>query len=233
MKIKDLNKGKVIVTVTIGIISFILTFIIFMQFKFVQHTNFTSIKNLRDDEIREEIALLKTKYESLEIELEDTYTKIDEYEHNIENNEKTLQLIDEELKQNKLLLGQTNVYGEGVIIYYEDDTKKVDYNDLLKLVNELNLAGAEAISINDQRVVNQTEIVNADSYIYINGERTTSPFIIKAIGNKKYLEAALTGKGGLEETAKKNDKKFRVESSSQIQIQKFNGKFESEEINIK
>lgn len=233
MRIKNLKKGKVIVTITIGIISFIFTFVIFMQFKFVQQTDLTSIKNMREDEIRQELAILKSKYEELETQLDETYVKLDEYEKNIKNNEKTSQLIEEELKQNKLLLGQTNVIGEGVIIYYEDDSKKVDYTDLMKLVNELNLAAAETISINGQRITSQTEIAQADSYIYINGERTTSPYVIKAIGNKKFLESALTGTGGLVETAPKVGKKFSVESKNNIEIPKYDGELKTNNMNFK
>lgn len=233
MKIKNLKKGKITVTITIGMISFILAFVIFMQFKFVQNTDITSIKNMREDELREELALWKSKYEEVETQLEETDSKISEYEKNIENNEETSKLINEELQQNKLLLGQTDITGEGVIIYYEDGTKRVTASDLLKLVNELNLAEAEAISINDQRIINTTEIVAVDSYIYINGERTTGPYTIKVIGNKKYLESSLTGKNRLVETAPSEGKLVSVETKNNIQIQKYNGEIKADNINLK
>lgn len=233
MKIKNLKKGKITVTITIGMISFILAFVIFMQFKFVQNTDITSIKNMREDELRDELAVWKSKYEEIETQLEETNSKIEEYEKNIENNEETAQLIDEELKQNKLLLGRTDVTGEGIIIYYKDGNKKVTATDLLKLVNELNLSEAEAISINDQRIVNTTEIVAVDSYIYINGERTTGPYTIKVIGNRKYLESALTGKGRLVETAPTDGKEVSIESKNNIQIQKYSGELKADNINLK
>lgn len=233
MKIKNLKKGKITVTITIGMISFILAFVIFMQFKFVQNTDITSIKNMREDELRDELAVWKSKYEEIETQLEETNSKIEEYEKNIENNEETAQLIDEELKQNKLLLGRTDVTGEGIIIYYKDGSKKVTATDLLKLVNELNLSEAEAISINDQRIVNTTEIVAVDSYIYINGERTTGPYTIKVIGNRKYLESALTGKGRLVETAPTDGKEVSIESKNNIQIPKYSGELKADNINLK
>jgi len=233
LKIKNLKKGKITVTITIGMISFILAFVIFMQFKFVQNTDITSIKNMREDELRDELAVWKSKYEEIETQLEETNSKIEEYEKNIENNEETAQLIDEELKQNKLLLGRTDVTGEGIIIYYKDGNKKVTATDLLKLVNELNLSEAEAISINDQRIVNTTEIVAVDSYIYINGERTTGPYTIKVIGNRKYLESALTGKGRLVETAPTDGKEVSIESKNNIQIQKYSGELKADNINLK
>lgn len=57
------------------------------------------------------------------------------------------------------------------------------YDDLLKLINELNSAGAEAISINDERIVAMSDLFPVSSFILINGERTTSPYEIKAIGD--------------------------------------------------
>jgi len=66
----------------------------------------------------------------------------------------------------------------------------------LQLINELTLAGAEAISINDQRIVAMTDVVNPLDFILINGERVTSPFTIKAIGDTTHLQSALSIKGG-------------------------------------
>jgi len=73
----------------------------------------------------------------------------------------------------------------------------VRYDDLLKLVNELNAAGAEAIAINDERIIATTEIRNAGNYIVINTNRYSAPFEIKAIGNPDTLEAALKLLGGV------------------------------------
>ena len=68
-----------------------------------------------------------------------------------------------------------------------------DY-DLLKLVNELFAAGAEAISINDIRLTGYSGIrTAANIYIYINNERISaqSQIVVKAIGNKSVLELSL------------------------------------------
>ena len=70
----------------------------------------------------------------------------------------------DELKKYNLLLGLTDVSGEGITITAKDGTiNKATDNissylvhdaDLREIVNELANAGAEAISINDQRIVN-------------------------------------------------------------------------------
>ena len=72
------------------------------------------------------------------------------------------------------------------------DNPELSYtsSNLVYLINELKYSGAEAISINGQRVVNTTDIVgiNSNQYILVNGERIVSPYEIKAIGNKDNFE---------------------------------------------
>ncbi len=67
--------------------------------------------------------------------------------------------------------------------------------DLLKLVNELKAAGAEAITVNEQRVVASTEIRCAGPTISVNNNRISPPYVIQAIGDPAGLESALKMRG--------------------------------------
>src|SRR5690606_32980836 len=113
-----------------------------------------------------------------------------------------------ELSKVKMQAGLLPVEGPGVVVtvdnLYTNDisgggqiVQAVHYEDLLKLVNELNAAGAEAIAVNGERIVATTEIRNAGDYIVINTNRHSVPFEIKAIGNPENLEAALKLLGGV------------------------------------
>ena len=125
-------------------------------------------------------------------------------------------------------LGKTDVEGEGIKITLKDGEEEVISEDLLKLVNELKLAGAEAISINDQRIINLTDIVDVNSYILVNGQRLSSPFDIKAIGNQQYLSSGISSKGGYSDTIKTNGKNISISEEKNIKINKYN-----EEIKLK
>ena len=57
--------------------------------------------------------------------------------------------------------------------------------NMLRIVNELRAAGAEAISINDQRLIGTSEIRCSGPTITVNGKIFAPPFIIKAIGDTK------------------------------------------------
>ena len=97
-----------------------------------------------------------------------------------------------------LVIGVSSlIAGISLIWINKSEENKVKDRELLELINELKYAGAEAISINDQRIVNMTNIMNIwiggeddnesykeDFYILIdNSKRITSPYVIKAIGD--------------------------------------------------
>ena len=128
--------------------------------------------------------------------------KLEEYKQKEESDAETAELVNQELNNVNLLLGKTDVEGEGVIITLKDgeenseETPMVTPDNLNLLINELKLAGAEAISINDERIINMSDItVVNDTLILINQQRVISPYIIKAIGDQTYLESTLVGKG--------------------------------------
>ena len=186
-------KNRNVMAVIIGFVCIILVSVMFAQFKTVEETDITGIETAREAELQTMLSSWKTKYEEIEEKFQDTKNKINEYEQKINSKEETSELLDEELEQTNLLVGKTNVIGDGVIITLQDNNEKsIVASDLRTLVNELKLAGAEAISINDKRILNMTEIVDVNGRILINEEPTVSPFVVKAIGDQTYLSSALS-----------------------------------------
>ena len=218
-------KNKNIMAVIIGAVCIILVAVMFAQFKTVEETDITGIETAREEELQTMLSSWKTKYEEIEEKLQDTQTKIAEYEQKINSKEETSELLDEELEQTNLLVGKTNVIGEGVIITLQDNNEKsIEASDLRTLVNELKLAGAEAISINDKRILNMTEIVDVNNRILINEDATVSPFIVKAIGNQKYLSSALSLKNsGFVDSYTKFGKTVEIKEEKNINILAYNG----------
>ena len=189
-------KGKNIMIFTIGIMCFVLVYVTFVQLKTVEVTDVTAIKNMRETELRTALSNWKSKYEEVNKKLEETNTKVSEYKEKVENNQEAAELLQKELTQVNMLMGKTNVIGEGIIITLTDGDnelyKTINAYDLIQLVNELRLAGAEAISINDERIIWGADIVNVNnSFVVVAGQRIVSPYVIKVIGNQAYLESAL------------------------------------------
>ncbi len=170
----------------------------FAQFRIVEETDITGIETAREEELQDMLSSFKTRYEEVEEKLLETQQKIQEYQEKINSNEQASELLDEELRQTNLLVGKTNVEGQGIVITLSDNQEEtIEASDLRYLINELKLAGAEAISINNERILNMTEIVDIrvdtnNKYILVNEDRIISPYVVKAIGDQKYLSSALS-----------------------------------------
>lgn len=224
-----MNKSKIIVAITIGIMSFMMIYVILIQFSIVKEYDGEEIELMREAELKETLASYKEKYEEINKELIDTKTKIEEYKKDEKSEEDAMALLEEEVAQKNMLLGITNVEGPGIIItmenpidYTEDETRKINAEDLALLINELRMAGAEAISINGQRIIATSDVFEIDDYIYtINGVRTTAPFTIKAIGDIKYLQSALNIKGGYIDTHSFYGHIIKMETKEKLVIEKY------------
>lgn len=221
-----MKKGTTTITVTIGLTCLILTAVIFIQFKTINQTDITSLENMREDELRTEISNFKQKAEEISKQIEETNLKISEYEETISTDKEASELLEKELEQQNNLLGKNDVKGSGVIITLTDTkAQKITAEDVRALLNELRIAGAEAISINGQRIVYDSYVVDiGGTYISVNGERIVSPYEVKAIGNPTYLESGLSKKQyGYIDTKLEEGKDVALKRENDITIEKYNG----------
>lgn len=219
-------KGKLSIAIISGIVVLLLVASIFIQFKAVNESTQADIEGLREDELRTQIATYKSKYEQTTEQTNETQNKISEYTTTVQENKQSSNLLDDEYQTSKELLGLTDVEGEGVIVTLEDtDNATYTSENLRNLMNELKYAGAEAISINDNRIINLTDIVTLnDSFIvmYNGSVRISSPFVVKAIGDKATLLSTLNTKNsGFVALMESTGLKIKVEDSSKIVINKY------------
>lgn len=215
-----MKKQKIYIAVIIGLVTMLLVAVMFAQFKTIEETDITGIETAREAELRTMLSSWKEKYEETAQRLTETQNTIDEYKRTIESNEASSEILDQELEQTNLLLGKTDVVGNGVIVTLTDnDAQTISADDLLVLVNELRLAGAEAISINDKRIVNMSEIVAVGDSILVNTERVTSPYVVKTIGDQTYLFSALSLKNsGFIDTHTSNGETVELVQQNNITI---------------
>lgn len=228
-----MKEGKITMAIAVSIACFALIFVMSMQFKIVNQTDITAIENMRETELRTELANWKAKYEETKTKYEEVEEKIEEYRKTKQSNEETEKIVDEELEQVNMALGKTDVEGEGIEIILgeaeNEEVSKISANDLLVIVNSLKLAGAEAISINDERIINMSDIVTINNtFIKVNGQRILAPYVIKAIGNQTYLESAMLGNGGYLDELEKIGHNVSIEKINKIKINQY-----KDEIKIK
>lgn len=229
-----MQKGKAVLTVTIGFLSLLLTCVMFMQFKVVNKTDIAELESMRDEELKEKLAEWKDKYNETHTKLIENENKIEEYRETSENSEESSKLVKKELDEANIVLGITDVTGNGIQITLKDTSEK-EYTslDLLNLVNELKAAGAEAISINGERIINLTDIVDISTkYILVNSNRVSSPYTVLAIGDESYLKSALNIKNGYVDLRKKEGFSIEVQEKKNIQISKYNKDIELKYIDL-
>lgn len=180
--------------------------------------NFSTLtKQYNDLKVQKEI--LESDIEQLQKQLEQVMTG--------DQTGTTSPEMTEELNYYKMAGGFTDVTGEGITIQFNlpDAENLVNLNDffqeLVLLVNELHAAGAEAISIKDERIIANSEIRIANNAIMINGKSQLPPYVIKAIGDKDTLEGALTMRFGFVENARNNGYFIEIRKSDDITILKY------------
>ena len=222
-----MKKGKVTVTITIAIACFVLAIIMCMQFKVVKETDITSIETMREEELRSELANWKQMYKEAEEQYDEKIAKLSEYREKQQSTEEASKLVEEELAKTNMYLGETDVEGQGIEINIKDinseDIKPISAENLLIIVDYLKLAGAEAISINEERIINMSDIVDirSNSIIFVNQQRILAPYIIKAIGDPSKLESTLLGNGGYIEELQNIGFDISIDRKSTITIPKY------------
>jgi uncharacterized protein YlxW (UPF0749 family) len=114
--------------------------------------------------------------------------------------------LNEQLQDAKVFAGLTELEGPGVKVTLRDNPKAglmpttddlVHDVDVLRVTNELFASGAEAVSINGQRLIASSSIRCAGPTILVDGLRVATPFIISAIGNADTLYSGFTMQGAV------------------------------------
>lgn len=226
-------KNKKVISIVLGLMCFALTLGICVQLKTVKGSNTVISQNYEENNLRAEVLRYKEKYDNKYKELERAEEELEEERQKSTENNSYLEQKEEEIKQGNKIIGMTEVTGPGVIVTLSDSKKDastalnvsdllVHDADVLSVINELKNAGAEAISINDQRLVPTSSIVCGGNIIEINGEKVGAPFEIKAIGLPEQL-AALSRPGGYLEILKKATVGVDLKKSNSITIPKYTG----------
>ncbi|RQD66916.1 MAG: DUF881 domain-containing protein [Tindallia sp. MSAO_Bac2] len=166
--------------------------------------HFISIKTISDLNVairqeKEEIEHLKALIESQE-------NRLSEYQSAIESEGSINEILIQDIEIMRMRSGHYDLEGPGVMVVLRDSERElyegenpnnviVHDEDVLKIINDLKIAGAEALSINGQRYLNTSEIQCAGPTITINQMTYAQPFVIKAIGNPDTLNAAIKAPG--------------------------------------
>lgn len=189
------------------------------------------------------IQTLEEETAALEDQLVELRSQLDEDQKRSIGNQDKLLVLQEELEMAKAAAGLSDLVGPGVIITLEDNVRGAEaaknqepgkYRDenfiihdrnLLYIVNDLKVGGAEAIAINGQRLVTTSDIRCAGTMILVNTTRLAPPYIITAIGDPDSLVRAVTAPEAEYETLKALQFPVSLKVESIVEIPAYKGGF--------
>lgn len=225
--------NKKLMSLIFGVMCMILTLGIFIQVKTIDSANISGFTDVGDDKLRNDLLEWRQRYKSANVLLTKTEKELETIRKKVAENDIQAETMEKELEDINMLLGLTDVKGNGVIVTL-DDNKQIDEQkvlsidqylihdtNILRVVNELKSAGAEAISVNDLRITNITSITCVGPVIKIDGERVAAPYIIKAIGFPESL-MSISIPGGLIQYLKAQGKIVDIKKENDIIIYKYN-----------
>lgn len=226
---------KIQMSLALGIICILLTLGISVQIRTVTESSTTVAQTQTENELRDSVLKWKTNYDNANSKLEYKEAELETLRNQIINSDENSEDVKNELEANSELLGYTDLTGKGVVIRAADGDSSsvkglaslyiVHDGDLVGLVNALKNAGAEAISINGQRIVNTTAITCAGNIVLINGERVGSPFTINAIGNPERLYGQMVMPESYYDNMKSDGVDMKIEKVNSVSVPKYTGLF--------
>jgi uncharacterized protein YlxW (UPF0749 family) len=143
-------------------------------------TSIITSQNTENDRLRAEVATLQNQLAELQADRSNGATSVDQ--------------IESELGRIRAWTGLDAIAGRGVEITVNGDINAAAVDDLL---NELRNAGAEAISIDDIRVIAMTSVSGVPGSLDVEGFLLRDPFKVRAIGRPETLVGSLTRVGGI------------------------------------
>ncbi len=182
------------------VLAVLMGFIATVQFKSnITYQGIVTIPKILD--LQNEIQKVEAENKQLNDSISEQALGLAEYKTSVENTGSAFGTMKNELGKVRNYSDYSAVQGPGIIMTLNDSQQEVAEGediawylihdiDILEIVNELRMAGAEAISINDERVTATTSIRCGGPTIIIDGKRHAVPFVIKAIGDPKALEAS-------------------------------------------
>ena len=192
--------SKKMISFILGFMCLLLTYGIAIQVKTTNSTGTITSTNAKENQLRDAVLKAKEKYDNLYNELEEAEDQLEAERANSTQNNSELTDLENSIKEGKKAAGLSEVTGAGLVITLDDNKKisansyigdpndlLVHYNDVIRTVNELKNAGAQAISVYDQRIITTTAIDCDGTVIKVNGDKIGTPIVIKAIGMQERL----------------------------------------------
>lgn len=228
-------KKEIQLLIIFAVMSMALTYGICIQMKTVNNNGTTVNLTEQQSALKSEILKTSEKCDNLLEELDRLEEELEKVRSNSTSSNSELAILEESIKEKNLASGLTEVTGTGIKIVLNDGNVAtitnsfgspsdllVHFGDLINVVNELFNAGAEAVSVNGQRIVSTTAIECDGNVVKINGTKIGAPFEITAIGYPEQL-AGIGRPGGIIESLESRGLIVTLNKQNSVTIPKYSG----------
>ena len=179
---------------------------------------------------------LQNEQNALKVTLAELRAELDQIQTSASTQSDAAKDLQSRIDGLKTVAGLNERAGDGVEIILDDARgaaaakdveKSICHNtDLTDIVNQAWRGGAEAIAINDERIVGSSSIYCVGSTIMVNGTLMSPPFNIAAIGPQNSLLGAYDDPNQLQDIKQRRDVQglgFRVTRASAIHVPAYSG----------
>ena len=199
------TKAKIALIVTCALLGFLLM----LQFRSVRVNEAeTASQPARTEQLLGRLVEMEEKNAQLNAQLEQTKQDLESMRSSAAESGGAAKTLAEQLKRAEVLSGEAAVQGPGITVTLSDSQSAgggmisenafvVHDSDILAVINELRSAGAEALSLNGERILATSEIRCAGNTVSVNNTRYAAPFVIRAIGDPDEMERALMMRSGI------------------------------------
>lgn len=220
-------KNRLILTLTV--ISVTLGFMMAVQYKSTQKINDRFGWNSSNKDVQqanEKLAAIQKENKELENQLNELNKQVVALEQEAAKYDPSD--IQNLLGKTRILAGTTPVKGPGIVLVIDDSKKGTKSSnpithdtDIMRLVNEIFLSGAEAVSINGERVASASGIFCVGPTVRVNDRLLTAPYKIEAIGDPTTLTNGLTFPGGMLDLLK--ERSLQIQGPKEVATIKMKG----------
>jgi uncharacterized protein YlxW (UPF0749 family) len=199
MKAKKISRN-----ISISIVCIILGLALSWQFQSIRNNaKVMNLESQKKDDLIVKILNEQKNNENLKAKLSEVQVQLSKFENARGNSDLNMKLLSDEIQKLKTIAGLTDVKGRGVVVSFaKEDSLNVEDDDILFVLNELRATDAQALAINEQRIIDTSEVRVAGGYIMVNGRHVIPPYQIKAIVDPDNATNALNMIGGALEKIK-------------------------------
>lgn len=188
------------------LVGLVLGLMLALQFRVTRDIQQTDVIR-RAQDLTGQVAQLKRERDALQTQVTELRSRMEQMSAGPQGAQ-----LKQEMDQAGVLAGVTELTGPGVEVTLNDSSVSLKPGenpnlyvlhdeDVLRVLNELKAAGAEAMAMNGERLLATTEIRCIGPTIVLNkNKRLAPPYVVTAIGNPDTMENSLKMKGGVAET---------------------------------